>query len=74
MIQINDLGVMASAIAGKRITIKNISGPEGVRGRRSDNRLIAQRLGWQPSASLRAGLEKTYAWIAGEIARQQGQA
>ena len=74
MIQINDLGVMASAIAGKRITIKNIAGPEGVRGRRSDNRLIAQRLGWQPSASLRAGLEKTYTWIAGEIARQQGQA
>jgi len=41
-----------------------------VRGRNSDNRLIKQKLGWAPSQTLRAGLEKTYAWIEAEVRRR----
>jgi nucleoside-diphosphate-sugar epimerase len=40
-----------------------------VRGRNSDNRLIAEKLGWKPSATLRAGLETTYAWIETQVRR-----
>lgn len=67
MIRINDLARMAIDISGKSISIRNIEGPEGVRGRNSDNRLIKQRLGWSPSAALRDGMERTYSWIASEV-------
>lgn len=70
MVTINRLVDMVAEIAGKTIHRNHIPGPTGVRGRNSDNRLIGERLGWQPSASLRAGLEQTYAWIE----RQVGQA
>ncbi len=70
MIRINDLAKMAIEISGKSITLRNIAGPVGVRGRNSDNALIQQRLGWQPKAPLRAGMEKVYAWIAAEIAQR----
>ena len=63
MISINDFAKMVIDISGKNISIKNIKGPTGVRGRRSDNKLIYEKLGWQPSMSLRKGMEKTYAWI-----------
>ena len=52
-----------ASIAGKRIRKRHIPGPTGVRGRNSDNRLIEKRLGWRPTATLRAGLEPTYRWI-----------
>src|SRR3989338_865798 len=67
MISINNLAILVSDIAGKQINIKNIDGPEGVRGRNSDNRLIKNTLGWAPSAPLRVGLEKTYAWINKQV-------
>lgn len=70
MITINDLAKMVIQISGKSITVKNIVGPEGVRGRNSDNRLIQEKLDWAPSAPLQAGMEAVYAWIAGEIARR----
>jgi nucleoside-diphosphate-sugar epimerase len=63
MISINDFAKMAIDISGKKLTIKNIKGPTGVRGRNSDNHLINEKLGWAPSQSLRAGMEKTFAWI-----------
>jgi len=63
MVDINRLAQMIMEIAGKKLTIKHISGPLGVRGRNSDNRLIKEKLGWAPSRSLREGLEKTYRWI-----------
>ena len=69
MITINDLARMVIAISGKDLGIRHVQGPEGVRGRNSDNRLISERLGWAPSASLRAGMEKTYAWISEQVAR-----
>lgn len=73
MIRINDLAKMVIEISGKNLTINNIPGPEGVRGRNSDNFLIAAKLGWQPNAPLRAGMEKVYAWIADEIARRHNR-
>lgn len=63
MVSINQLVDMVADIAGKQIHKNHIPGPVGVRGRNSDNRLIAEKLGWAPSQSLREGLEKTYAWI-----------
>lgn len=68
MITINRLAELAMEIAGKPLGIRHIPGPLGVRGRRSDNRLIAERLGWAPSRPLREGLEKTYRWIERQVA------
>lgn len=67
MVSINRLAELAMEIAGKKMTIEHIPGPLGVRGRNSDNRLIAQKLGWAPSRTLHEGLEKTYRWIAGQV-------
>lgn len=72
MVTINQLVDMACDIAGKKLRKKHISGPLGVRGRNSDNTLIGEKLGWKPSQSLRAGLEKTYAWIE-QQARKTGK-
>jgi GDP-D-mannose 3',5'-epimerase len=63
MISINNLALMAMDIAGKPLRIENVPGPTGVRGRRSDNLLVKERLGWTPSQPLRVGLEKSFAWI-----------
>jgi GDP-D-mannose 3',5'-epimerase len=54
-------------IAGKKLSIKHIPGPLGVRGRNSDNRLIKEKLGWVPSMPLKEGLKITYAWITKQI-------
>jgi nucleoside-diphosphate-sugar epimerase len=74
MVTINQLVDLVSDIAGKHIHKKHIPGPTGVRGRNSDNRLIEQKLGWKPSAALKTGLEKTYAWIEQQINRNYGKA
>lgn len=71
MITINDLARMAMDIAGKEVSIRHIEGPLGVRGRNSDNRLIKEKLGWAPSRPLREGMEKTYAWIAEQVAEKR---
>ena len=68
MITIDNLAKMAMEIAGKRLKIVHIEGPNGVRGRRSDNRLVMERLGWAPAQPLRAGLERTFAWIDEQVA------
>jgi nucleoside-diphosphate-sugar epimerase len=67
MISINDFAKMIMSISGKKVIIKNIPGPLGVRGRRSDNQLIMQRLGWAPSEPLINGLTETYKWIAKQV-------
>lgn len=69
MVTINQLVDLVADIAGKKIDKNHIPGPTGVRGRNSDNRLIQEMLGWQPSQSLRAGLEDTYAWIERQVHR-----
>ena len=64
MVSINQLVDMVEKIAGIKLDKKyNLGAPKGVRGRSSDNTLIKQLLGWEPSISLMSGLEKTYAWI-----------
>jgi nucleoside-diphosphate-sugar epimerase len=70
MVSINAFARMIMDIAGKRLRLKHIPGPTGVRGRRSDNRLIYERLGWRPKVSLRTGIEPTYKWIERQV--QQG--
>ena len=63
MVTINQLAEMIMEIAGVKLKIKHVPGPQGVRGRKSDNRLIFRKLGWKPSMPLRKGLEITYRWI-----------
>jgi len=63
MISINNLAMMAAEIAGKEISLKHIEGPQGVRGRNSDNTLIKEKLGWKPSQPLSEGMIKTFQWI-----------
>ena len=70
MVTINQLAELVMEIAGKKLTIRHITGPLGVRGRNSDNKLIGEKLGWKPSHSLREGMEKTYQWIQEQLARQ----
>ncbi len=67
MVTINRLAELAMEIAGKPLRMRHVPGPLGVRGRRSDNRLIAERLGWAPSRPLREGMEKTYRWIEEQV-------
>jgi len=74
MVTINRLVALVAKIAGKQIGIRHIPGPLGVRGRNSDNRLIGEKLGWRPSRPLEAGLEKTYAWIYGQVVKSYSRA
>jgi nucleoside-diphosphate-sugar epimerase len=68
LISINGLVDLISEIAGKRLVKKHdLSKPQGVRGRNSDNARLSQVLGWAPSISLQTGLEVTYKWIEGEL-------
>jgi len=70
MISLNDFARMVIGLSGKTISINNIAGPTGVRGRNSDNRLIQEKLGWAPSTPLRLGVEKTYQWIGEQIQKK----
>lgn len=67
MVTINGLAILIMNIAGKKLSLKHIPGPLGVRGRNSDNRMVREKLGWEPRISLRAGLEKTYPWIESQL-------
>ena len=67
LISINDLAKMIIEISGKNIKIKHIEGPMGVRGRRSDNKLMKEVLGWVPKMELFEGIELTYKWLMGEL-------
>jgi GDP-D-mannose 3',5'-epimerase len=63
MISINELAQKVMEISGKKLKIKNIPGPQGVRGRNSDNTLMKSVLNWEPKNPVSYGLEKTYNWI-----------
>lgn len=67
MISINDFAKLIIEISGKNLIVKNITGPTGVRGRNSDNKLIKEKLGWAPSKSLNEGIIKTYEWINKQV-------
>jgi GDP-D-mannose 3',5'-epimerase len=68
LVTINELVDIVEGIAG--VTLKrnyNLSAPQGVRGRNSDNALIQERLGWAPDITLEYGLENTYKWVFDEM-------
>jgi GDP-D-mannose 3',5'-epimerase len=67
MVTINQMAEMIMEIAGKKLSIKHVPGPLGVRGRNSDNRLIREKLDWEPQTCLRDGLKKTYPWIEAQV-------
>lgn len=73
LVTIDQLADMVAKIAGIEITIRHISGPQGVRGRNSDNTRLQQVLGWTPEISLEEGLALTYEWIEGEVIRLSGR-
>jgi nucleoside-diphosphate-sugar epimerase len=74
MISLNALAGMIIDISGKRLSIEHIRGPLGVRGRNSDNALIAEQLGWAPTQPLKQGIAKTYPWIAEQVKRRAERA
>jgi nucleoside-diphosphate-sugar epimerase len=75
MISINELVDMVSGIAGKKIGKEyDLTKPQGVRGRNSDNTKLREVLNWEPKISLEDGLERTYQWIAGELEKKNAGA
>ncbi len=74
LVTINGLVDIISKIAGKKIKKKhNLTGPQGVRGRNSDNTLLHKVLGWEPSITLEQGLKPTYKWIASQVQTRSGK-
>ena len=67
LISINDLAKMVIGFSGKELGLRHVEGPQGVRGRRSDNTLIKEKLGWAPTKPLRDGMEITYRWIEEQV-------
>ena len=73
LITINGLVDMVSRIAGKNLGKRhNLTGPQGVRGRNSDNTRLRQVLGWEPSITLEDGMAVTYRWIEAELGSNRG--
>ena len=70
MVTINELAQTVIDVSGKSdISIKHIDGPQGVRGRNSDNSRLRAVLGWEPQISLRDGIAETYRWIEKQVTR-----
>lgn len=69
LVTINQLVDMIGEIAGIRINKKHVPGPQGVRGRNSDNTRLRQVLGWEPEIPLEDGLARTYEWIEEQVRR-----
>jgi nucleoside-diphosphate-sugar epimerase len=68
LVSINELVDIVENLAGVKLKRRyDLSAPQGVRGRNSDNTLIRERLGWEPSTSLRNGLARTYAWVFEQV-------
>lgn len=70
MVSINELADMVARIAGISITKRHVAGPQGVRGRNSDNTLLREVLGWEPEISLEQGLRRTYEWIEDKLVEE----
>jgi nucleoside-diphosphate-sugar epimerase len=67
MVTINQLADMVAEIAGIEIAKKHVDGPQGVRGRNSNNDKLREVLGWEPQISLEDGLKETYIWIEEQV-------
>jgi len=71
LVTIDELVDIVCEVAGKRLRKRyNLSAPQGVRGRNSDNSKLREILGWEPRVSLREGIERTYPWIWAQLAKQ----
>jgi len=70
-VDMNELAQICMSFEDKKIEITHIEGPEGVRGRNSNNDLIKEKLGWAPSIPVRVGMKKLYDWIDGKIKKEQ---
>jgi len=73
MVDMNFFAKLAMSIEGKDLPIKNIPGPEGVRGRNSDNTMIKEKIGWAPSISIKDGLKVTLAWIKEQVNKEENK-
>lgn len=73
LVTINELADIIADVAGITITKTHIPGPQGVRGRNSDNTRLREVLGWEPQTSLEEGLAITYAWIEAQVRQKMGQ-
>jgi nucleoside-diphosphate-sugar epimerase len=74
LVSINQLVSVVEDIAGIKLQRSyKLDAPKGVRGRNSDNTMIQSKLGWQPSISLREGMEKTYAWVYDQVASRRAE-
>jgi nucleoside-diphosphate-sugar epimerase len=71
MVTINELADMVAKAADIKITKVHVAGPQGVRGRNSDNSKLRKVLGWEPEISLEDGLMRTYGWIEGKVRERQ---
>ena len=71
LVTINELAEMVATIAGVQIENRHIPGPQGVRGRNSDNTRLREVLGWVPEISLEEGLTQTYTWIEDQVRQQR---
>ena len=71
MVTINQLVDTAARVSGKKVTIKHVDGPLGVRGRNSNNDVVRRELGWDYSQTLEEGIFKTYHWIESQIEVRQ---
>lgn len=68
MVSIDELAQLVISVSGKRdIRLEHVAGPQGVRGRNSDNSLLRETLGWEPATTLVEGLEPTYRWIEKQV-------
>jgi GDP-D-mannose 3', 5'-epimerase len=72
LISVNGLADMVAAAAGIRIEKRHVPGPQGVRGRNSDNTRLREVLGWEPRIPLEEGIARTYAWIEQQVAERIG--
>jgi nucleoside-diphosphate-sugar epimerase len=72
LISINALADLVAAAAGVRIEKRHVAGPQGVRGRNSDNTRLREVLGWEPQISLEQGIARTYPWIEAQVAESLG--
>jgi len=67
LISINDLADLIASVAGVELERVHVAGPQGVRGRNSDNSLLREVLGWAPEIGLEDGIARTYAWIEEQV-------
>lgn len=72
LISINELADMVATIAGTSIVKRHVPGPQGVRGRNSDNTRLREVLDWEPQISLEEGLARTYTWIEAQVREKLG--